>query len=203
MATEEPEMRSSHATVLAMFALIATTVVSLTHCSTNDKIVRNQINDTQRQLSQVLPENTFNNLLYEDSTTLADTRSRQTRTIYTAKIDDEPTAVVITATAPDGYVSDISLLIGIYKDGRIAGVRVTQHRETPGLGDKIEYRRSDWITRFDGKSISHPLTWAVKKDGGEFDQLTGATITSKSVVRAIRDTLLFFEDNSNYLFPDP
>ena len=193
-------MLAPHPRILAAFALIVTTAVSATHCATNEKIASNQLNDTRRHLSQVLPAESFNNELHQDATTRLDSRSQQQRTIYTARLDGEPTAVVITANAPDGYVSDISLLIGLYKDGTIAAVRVTQHRETPGLGDKIELRRSDWITQFDGKSISHPMTWAVSKDGGEFDQLTGATITPRAVVRAIRDTLTFFNDNKHHWF---
>ena len=193
-------MLAPHPRILAAFALIVTTAVSATHCATNEKIGSNQLNDTRRHLSQVLPAESFNNELHQDATTRLDSHSQQQRTIYTARLDGEPTAVVITTNAPDGYVSDISLLIGLYKDGTIAAVRVTQHRETPGLGDKIELRRSDWITQFDGKSISHPMTWAVSKDGGEFDQLTGATITPRAVVRAIRDTLTFFNDNKHHWF---
>ena len=193
-------MLAPHPRILAAFALIVTTAVSATHCATNEKIASNQLNDTRRHLSQVLPAESFNNELHQNATTRLDSRSQQQRTIYTAQLDGEPTAVVITANAPDGYVGDISLLIGLYKDGTIAAVRVTQHRETPGLGDKIELRRSDWITQFDGKSISHPMTWAVSKDGGEFDQLTGATITPRAVVRAIRDTLTFFNDNKHHWF---
>jgi len=192
-----------HARVLAAFALIVTTIVSATHCATSDTINDNQLRDSQRQLSQVLPEHVFNNQLLEDSITLQDTRLNQTRTVYTARFDGEPVAAVITATAPDGYVSDISLLIGIYKAGTIASVRVTRHRETPGLGDKIEIRRSEWITQFEDKSISHPMTWAVKKDGGGFDQLTGATITPRAVVRAIEDTLIFFNNNKHRIFTTP
>jgi len=195
-------LNSPHAFVLAAFALIVTTVVSVTHCATREQISKNQILDTQRQLSSVLPANTFDNRLFENATTIVDINNKQTRTIYIAKLQNKPTAVVITANAPDGYVGDIDMLVGIYRNGSIAGARVTQHRETPGLGDKIEYRRSDWITDFNGKNMSHPLTWAVKKDNGAFDQITGATITSRSVVRAIRDTLLFFDENSHAIFPD-
>lgn len=194
-------MLTPHARVLASFALIVTTVVSVTHCATNSKINSNQLRDTQQQLSQVLPADSFDNEIHNDSITLFDANSQLQRKIYIARVDGEPTAVVISANAPDGYVSDISLLIGLYKNGNITAVRVTQHTETPGLGDKIEYRRSDWITQFDGKSISHPLTWAVKKDGGDFDQLTGATITPRAVVQAIKDTLTFFNDNKHRLFP--
>ncbi len=189
-----------HARVLAAFALVVTTVVSVTHCATNRKIASNQLRDTQLQLSQVLPADSFNNELHNDSITLYDTDSQQERKIYIARFDGKPTAVVISANAPDGYVGDISLLIGLTENGTITAVRVTQHRETPGLGDKIEYRRSDWITQFDGKSLSHPLTWTVKKDGGEFDQFTGATITPRAVVHAIKDTLTFFENNKKSLF---
>ena len=105
--------------------------------------------------------------------------------------------VILPTTAPDGYSGDIRLLVGIQANGAITGVRVLEHRETPGLGDKIDARVSDWILGFDGKSLSTPLPpqWQVVKDGGEFDQLVGATVTPRAVVNAVRRALQFFDVN--------
>ena len=109
---------------------------------------------------------------------------------------------IFNAIAPDGYNGRIHLLVGVYVDGRIAGVRVVKHAETPGLGDAIEVRKSSWILGFDGKSLDRPepTRWAVRRDGGEFDQLTGATITRRAVVAAVRNTLLYYRQNAAMIF---
>ena len=105
-------------------------------------------------------------------------------------------------TARDGYSGPIRLLVGIAVDGTVTGVRILQHRETPGLGDKIESARSDWVFQFDGRSIGDPVTtgWAIEVDGGEFDQLTGASVTPRAIIKAIRDTLIYFEANRDEIF---
>lgn len=114
----------------------------------------------------------------------------------------EPLAAIFTSVAPDGYNAPIDLLIGVaIPSGRITGVRVVRHRETPGLGDLIEVRKSDWILQFDGKTVNDPpaSAWAVSKDDGEFDSITGATVTPRAVVRAVYNTLLYFETNRDRL----
>jgi len=102
----------------------------------------------------------------------------------------------------DRNSAPIRILVGVSYDGTISGVRILQHRETPGLGDKIDSRRSDWVFQFDGRSMGDPVAtgWAIKPDGGEFDQLTGASITPRAVVKAIRDTLVYFEANRDEIF---
>ena len=114
----------------------------------------------------------------------------------------EPVAAIFNSIAPDGYSGRIHMLIGVYADGRIAGVRVVKHAETPGLGDGIEIRKSDWVTGFDGKSLDNPQDagWRVKRDGGEFDQFTGATITPRAVVAAVQRTLLYYRQNADMIF---
>lgn len=113
--------------------------------------------------------------------------------MYIARQDDRPVAAILEATAPDGYSGAIQLLVGVDFNGTVLGTRVTEHHETPGLGDKIELRLSDWITHFSGKTISaeNDLHWAVKKDGGDFDQFTGATITPRAVVNAVKRAGLY------------
>ena len=122
--------------------------------------------------------------------------------MYRARKAGQPVALVITPVAPDGYSGIIKLLVGINVDGTLNGVRVVTHRETPGLGDAIDEKRSDWIHLFDNRSLLDPPLerWAVRKDGGDFDQLTGATITPRAVVKAVRQTLLYYRDNQDALF---
>ena len=121
--------------------------------------------------------------------------------IYRARNNGEVSAVILPVVAPDGYTTNIDMIVGIRKDGTLAGVRVVAHRETPGLGDKIEKRKSDWIHTFDGLSLQSPTAdqWSVKKDGGAFDQFTGATITPRAVVRSVKDALMFFDTHRDLL----
>jgi electron transport complex protein RnfG len=115
------------------------------------------------------------------------------------------TGVILPATARDGYSGDIRLLVGIHADGRVAGVRAVGHRETPGLGDKIELKKSDWILDFNGRALGDPAfkQWTVRKDGGVFDQFTGATVTPRAVVTAVRRTLEYVQNHHADLFAVP
>ncbi len=110
--------------------------------------------------------------------------------------------MVYSSIAPNGYNGPIQLLIGVYANGHLAGVRVVKHRETPGLGDAVSITYSDWILGFNDKSLSNPEPgkWKVKRDGGIFDQFTGATITPRAVVNAVHNALLYFEKNQDTLF---
>ena len=123
-------------------------------------------------------------------------------TAYRARLQGEPVAVIFNSVAPDGYNGKIHLLVGVNIDASLAGVRVVKHAETPGLGDAIEIRKSPWIRGFDGKSLNNPdqAGWRVKRDGGEFDQLTGATITPRAIVAAVRNTLLYYQQNADMIF---
>ena len=114
-------------------------------------------------------------------------------------------AVIIPAVAPDGYTGDIELIVGVNNDGTVAGVRALAHRETPGLGDKVDIKKSDWIRGFEGRSLDNPKLegWAVKRDKGEFDQFTGATITPRAVVAATLRVLQFAQANRTSLFGEP
>jgi electron transport complex protein RnfG len=116
--------------------------------------------------------------------------------VFIAMRDQRPVAAIFASVAPDGYNAPIYLLIGIDADeGRITGVRVVSHKETPGLGDLIESRKSDWLQQFTGTSLAtHPAqAWAVRKDGGRFDAITGATVTPRAVIEAVHNTLLYFD----------
>ena len=116
---------------------------------------------------------------------------------YIATLRGQPSAVILQVTAPDGYSGAIHLLVGIKAGGQLAGVRVLRHKETPGLGDKIELSKSPWVKSFDNKSLANPGAdgWAVKKDGGKFDQFAGATITPRAVVKAVHQALQYFDQH--------
>ena len=124
-------------------------------------------------------------------------------TAYLARLGGQPVAVIFNSIAPNGYSGKIHLLVGVYRDGSIAGVRVIKHAETPGLGDAIEERKSGWIKAFDLKSLVAPAVerWRVKRDGGDFDQFSGATITPRAVVAAVKNTLLYYRQNADTIFP--
>jgi electron transport complex protein RnfG len=121
--------------------------------------------------------------------------------IHIARLDGQPVAAIIPSITPEGYSGDIAMIVGVNFDGSVAGVRVVEHKETPGLGDKVDLRKSDWILSFNGKSLSkpEPSAWNVKKERGEFDQFTGATITPRAVIHQIAKTLQYFSQDKERL----
>ena len=194
--------------ILLLFAAVGTTLVAYTFEKTRDQIAANERATLLRKLHRLIPADQHDNVLLEDTITARDEAllgSAEPVTVYRARSNGEPVALVIAAIAPDGYSGSIKLLVGINVDGTLSGVRVIAHRETPGLGDAIDETRSDWIYIFDGKSLQAPdvSRWAVKKDGGDFDQLTGATITPRAVVKAARNALLYYRDHQEALFAPP
>lgn len=193
---------------LGLLALIGTALLAGVHWLTEPRIAEQERRQLLTQLQQVLPPDAFNNAMYEDFTDVQDESAfpgRQIVRVYRARLDGDPAGVVMRVSAPDGYNGRIGLLVGIFASGNISGVRVLKHGETPGLGDGIELQRSDWILSFNNKSLDNPApaNWAVKRDGGEFDQFTGATITPRAVVRAVHRTLKYFEANKTELFQKP
>ena len=196
------------AAVLAGFAVLGAVLVAVTWESTAERIARNEQAFLLRSLADVLPEGEYDNAVHEDFITVRDRELLGTDapvTVYRARRNGRPVAAVLTPTAPAGYSGAIRLLVGVRADGRLSGVRVVAHRETPGLGDKIEAERSDWILEFEGLSLGDPPReqWAVQRDGGRFDQFTGATITPRAVVSAVRDALLYFAQHREALFAAP
>lgn len=191
--------------LLGLFGVIGSALVSLTHDATAERIAQNERDALLRQISTLVPARELDNDI------LADTRQvhapqalgAPATTVYTGRRDDRTVAVVLSPViAPDGYNGAIRLIIGVRADGRLAGVRVLGHQETPGLGDKIDSARSDWITRFAGLGLTSPpaADWKVKKDGGYFDQFTGATITPRAVVKAVKKTLDWVAAHHDELF---
>lgn len=190
---------------LWLFAVVGTTLVALTEYSSREAIVENERLVLLRNLYALLPKDKLDNDISTDSLQLPASTllgSNENSTVYRARLSGEPVAAIFRSIAPDGYSGKIHLLVGVYTDGSLAGVRVVKHAETPGLGDAIEIRKSPWINSFSGKSLSNPSLdrWRVKRDGGDFDQLTGATITPRAVVAAVRNTLLYYQENADMIF---
>lgn len=186
-----------NATVLGLFAIVTVGAVTLLQQGTAERIQAAERAAQVRALGEILPTGSYDNHLLDDSVLVQDRLlgNRTPLPAYTAIKDGRPSAVILQAIAPDGYSGAIHLLVGIHADGRVAGVRVIGHRETPGLGDKIELAKSPWIRSFEGKSLTNPEAdgWAVKKDRGEFDQFAGATITPRAVVGAVHRALQYFD----------
>ncbi|MBD3671355.1 MAG: electron transport complex subunit RsxG [Gammaproteobacteria bacterium] len=203
----KPLMRNMiiSALLLGVFAVLGTAMVSYTFDATRDTIAENERQYLLENLHVIIAPEEHDNDLYHDTIEVTDPELLGTNkpvTVYRARKNGQPVGVVMTPVAPNGYGGAIRLMVGIYRNGRIAGVRVLGHKETPGLGDGIEADRSDWIMNFAGKSLSNPGPegWAVKKDGGKFDQFTGATITPRAVVKAVNKALVYFERNKQTLF---
>ena len=190
---------------LWLFAVAGTTLVALTEFGTREPILENERIVLLRNLNALLPQQQLDNDIANDVLEVpADSLlgTETTSLVYRARKQGKPVAAIFSSIAPEGYSGKIHLLVGIYTDGRIAGVRVIKHSETPGLGDAIEIRKSPWISGFDNKSLSRPTQkgWQVKRDGGEFDQFTGATITPRAVISAVRNTLLYYRENADMIF---
>ncbi len=195
------------ALLLMTFAVIGAGVVGLTYDSTYERIKRNEQMVMLRKLNTILSPFEYDNDLLADQVELGPDLllgTSEASKAYLAFKDNAPVAVVLSPVAPSGYSGPIHLLVGIYHDGTVAGVRVVKHRETPGLGDAIEFQRSDWILGFDDRSLDNPAPkqWKVKRDGGIFDQFTGATITPRAVVKAVHSALLYFEQHRKTLFKE-
>ena len=190
--------------VLGLVAAITVAVVAITQQSTESRILQAERAAQIRALGEILPAQSYDNALLDNVITLNEPLlGHRTETpAYLATRAGQPAAVILQANAPDGYSGTISLLIGIMADGTLSGVRVIQHKETPGLGDRIELAKSPWIKSFDGKSLRNPAErgWAVKKDQGDFDQFAGATITPRAVVSAVHKALQYFDQHHTERF---
>jgi electron transport complex protein RnfG len=195
------------ALVLTAFGAAGTTLVAFTHHQTSDRIAENERQALMRQLDALVPVESVDNDMIADRMTVSDPEmlGAPETTVYIGRRTGEPVAAVFTTVAPNGYSGPVKLLVAVRRDGTLGGVRVVSHRETPGLGDKIELERSDWVLGFDGRSLGDPpaARWTVRKDGGDFDQFTGATITPRIVVTAVKKTLLYFRDHQQALFATP
>lgn len=189
---------------IALFAVVAAAVIAFTQVGTNDRISDNIRAAQSRALFEIYSAEIDTNL-FEHQITLdamkLNLNPNEPAVGYQAIVDDQVVGVILPVRSAEGYSGDIELLVGINPDASIQGVRVVTHRETPGLGDNIELSKSDWILSFNGKarSLSDDPKWAVKKDGGQFDQFTGATITPRAIVKATGVALDYFNANPTLL----
>jgi len=193
--------------ILTAFALVTTGLVASINMLTADKIAEQELLHLTSQLQEVLDPSTYDNELTTDCVIISDERlgPYANQIVYRARKNNEPVALIVRHVTPSGYSGDINLLTAVLSDGSIAGVRTTKHEETPGLGDKVEVKKSPWITSFKTLTVqsSSDARWAVKKDGGQFDQFTGATITPRAVVGSVKNAVLFAQSEFDAIFAAP
>ena len=193
-------------TVLALFAAITSVAIGWAYLSTEEQIDFEVRRAEARQLLEIFPPDTHDNEIVDDVFEVAAETAllgiRERRQGYRVRQGDTVVGVILPATARDGYSGDIRALVGVRQDGSVAGVRVVAHRETPGLGDKVDLRKSDWILDFNERSLANPALngWNVEKEGGVFDQFTGATVTPRAVILATRRALEYAILNAATLF---
>lgn len=193
------------ASLLMLVAAMGAALVGLTFTETKDDIKHNEELTLLRKLNNIIPADTYDNDLLLDTIVIKPNfllNTKEDTLVYRARKNGKNVAAVFTSIAPNGYNGSIRLLVGVKTDGTLSGVRVVKHRETPGLGDAVDISHSNWILGFNNKSLSQPdeKGWKVKRDGGVFDQFTGATITPRAVVKAVHNALLYFEKNQAMLF---
>jgi electron transport complex protein RnfG len=193
--------------LLAVAGALAVGLVSIVHDLARPRIEASERARRVAELAAVLGPVRYDNDLLNDVIRVRDPEllgTDEALPVHRARLGEAPVAALLVAVAPDGYSGAIRLLIGIDPQGRLLGVRVLHHRETPGLGDGIDARKSGWIDAFRGRSLADPAEagWKVRKDGGEFDQFTGATVTPRAVVRAVRNALVYFDRHRDELFAD-
>jgi electron transport complex protein RnfG len=201
---------SKTAITLIAFAVVFTALLAYIFQVTKVPIEKSEAKARLALFRQIVPENMHDNDILKDKLSIAPNAllgNTQPTIANRARINNAPAAVILEAIAHDGYSGDIKLLIAIKYDGSISGVRVLTHKETPGLGDYIDIAKDDWIKLFNGESLTQisgekwpEERWKVKKDGGEFDYMAGATITPRAVVKAVHKALQYFEANKVALF---
>lgn len=198
---------SKNSLLLLAFALCTAALLAGTYEGTKKRITEAQRQAAEKALLEIVPSERIDNDLLLDTIDIPKSAWSQlglneAAKIHVAKKNNKVIAIILPATAPDGYSGDIHMIAGINRNGTIAGVRVLSHKETPGLGDKVDLRKTPWILDFDGKSLIDPSkeSWKVKKDGGYFDQFTGATITPRAVVNQIFKVLSYVEQEKAWLF---
>ena len=194
--------------ILCSFAVGGVGIVAVTHAVTDTRIAENQRDAMLKKLKAIVPAERVKNDPLTDRIQVSDQNllGAPVTDVYRVRDGDDPVALVLRPIVPDGYAGPIKLLVSVLADGRLGGVRVIEHHETPGLGDKIDEKKDDWIiAQFNGKSLGDPKPekWHVKRDGGDFDQFTGATITPRSVVKAVKNTLLFVKQQGDKLYQAP
>lgn len=192
-------------TTLAAIAAVCTALVALTYQATAERIEANEQAWLEQSLQPALSGLFFDSGVSESVLTIPaphELPGSEDAIIYRVYSGETPVAALFVVSARDGYAGAIRMLVGVDINGAVTGVHVLEHRETPGLGDRIESSKSDWVRQFDGRSLQDPQgdDWKIRRDGGQFDQLTGASVTPRAVVRAIRETLQYFDANAVAIF---
>ncbi len=190
---------------LLFFAVIGTAMLALTYELTHDTIAKSEENEKLKLVSQIVPAASYDNDIIKDTAPLAADTLLGTQTdtmIYRGRLQGESSIVVLQIIAPDGYSGRIDMIVAVHRDGRLGGVRVVTHKETPGLGDYIEIAKSNWITAFNDLSLAarKESDWKVRKDGGQFDHVAGATVTPRAIVKAVHKALQYVELHRDTLF---
>ena len=190
---------------LLFFTVIGTSLLAFAYSQTKDAIRHSEEQERLKLIAQIVPPAIADNDIVHDTIHIPPSAllgTDEASTGYRVTRHGHQTAVVLQAIAPDGYGGKISLIMAIQRNGNIAGVRVVSHNETPGLGDYIDIKKSPWIKGFDGKSEHgyNNADWKVKKDGGKFDYMAGATITPRAVVKAVHKALQYFAQHKDTLF---
>ena len=193
---------------LAAIAAICTSLVATTYHLTEDRIAANDKALLEQSLHPALSDLFYDSGVSESRLVLPpphDLPGNDEAEIYRVYANQEPVAALFVVTARDGFAGPIRILLGVEMSGVVTGIRILKHRETPGLGDKIVESRSDWVHQFAGHSIGDPIVteWAIRRDGGDFDQITGASVTPRAVIKAMRDTLIYFNENRDEIFAAP
>lgn len=194
---------SRNGLILGSFTLVTTLLITLTFWLTKPIIEQQQQRKVLQTLAEVLPENRWDNDLTNNCIVVTDSAlGKGPHKVYRAWLKGEPSALIIESTTPQGYSGNIKFLVSLLNGTRIGGVRALEHKETPGLGDKIEIRISDWILDFTGQTTAaiSQSDWGVKKDGGKFDQFTGATITPRAVVVGVQNAVTWGVENYQQSF---
>ncbi len=183
-------------------------LIAITVSSTELRITDQRLAARMAQLTRLLPSDSYDNSLHQDRLAIRAPGQFQNDlpvTAYRARLNGEVVSIIFSLTTPDGYNGNIDLLIAIHADGHLQAVRVTRHQETPGLGDRVELEKSDWVQQFSGlaTSVFTHKDWQLRKHGGQFDQLTGATITATAVLGAVERTTGFFHSRRQWLLEAP
>ncbi|MCB4358964.1 electron transport complex subunit RsxG [Quatrionicoccus australiensis] len=200
------------AAILFIFVIIFTGLLSGAYLWTKPAIEASAAEEKMKLADEVLPRSEYDNALLADALTLPPTPElglADPSTLYRARLGKQPAALIFEAVAPDGYAGKVRLIIAVRADGRVAGVRVTQHKETPGLGDYVELKKDKnktrpWITQFNGMALATAVDrdWKVKKDGGSIDYYAGATVTPRAVAKAVLKAVKWAEANRDQLFAE-
>lgn len=199
---------ASSAGILTAFAIVGTALLAATYLVTRPIIAETEKQAKLALIGQILPPALYDNNILMDAALLPPAKelgNNDPTPVYRAVKDGKPSAAVLEVTAPDGYSGRIRMIVAIKADGEISGVRVVTHNETPGLGDYIEIAKNSWIRVFESKSLAKysDQDWKVKKDGGKFEHMAGATVTPRAVIKAVHKSLQYFAQNQDTIFSLP